>query len=79
MRAEANLMPERVRIESLGETSDVIITENIVVIKRNELELYSYDEYRINVVSRENLLKSVTESIDMWLDFAKQSTKESTF
>lgn len=74
MKAEASLMPEQVKIENLGETSDVIITENVETIISDNETSYRYDEYRINIISRDNLLESVTNSLEMWLDFAKQAT-----
>jgi len=80
MRANSKTRPPDVRIENLGETSDVILVENVETILSTKAEIsetnesYRYDEYRINVVSRDNLLESITNEVKMWLAFAKKAT-----
>ena len=73
MKVNSNILPVPVKIENLGETSDIIITENVETTVLESETSYQYDEYRINVVSRDNLLGSVTNDLNIWLDFAKQA------
>ena len=71
MQAQSNIKPEKFRIENLGETSDVVLTENLIEEEVEGLTRYVYDEYRINVVSRDNLQESVESDFEAWLQFCK--------
>ena len=74
MQAQSNIRPEKFRIENLGETSDVVLIENLVEEEIEGLTRYTYDEYRINVVSRDNLQESVENYFEAWLQFCKDKS-----
>ena len=71
MQSQSNIKPEKFRIENLGETSDVVLTENLAEEYIDGLTRYTYDEYRINVVSRDNLQESIENDFEAWLQFCK--------
>lgn len=68
MKTESKLAPAVVTTEPNG---DVILTENVTTIERDEQTVYQYDSYRINVPYRENLKESIEANFAEWLAYAK--------
>lgn len=77
MRTESNIEPSAVVVEEHGENAEIIFCENIIQETRERdgehESIYTYDEYRLNVPNRENLLESVTAAKEEWLEAAKRS------
>lgn len=74
MRVVSTVNPDIAAVES-GENNNavVILRENIVESTRNGNVLYTYDEYRIYVPFRENLLENVQNNYGAWLQAAKNA------
>lgn len=68
MKTESKLAPAVVTVEPNG---DVILTENVTTIERDEQTVYQYDSYRINVPYRIGLKDSIEANFADWLAFAK--------
>lgn len=68
MKTESKQKPSIVTVEQNG---DVILTENVTEIIRDDETVYQYDSYRINVPYRENLKESIEANFAEWLTFAK--------
>ena len=71
MRAESNIVPEELCVESLGETARLRFCENV---RRNEegAELeYVYDEYTVEVAARDGLEEMVRKDISRWREYAR--------
>lgn len=77
MKTKSNISPPALEIEQHGENAEVILRENITQEMRErggESEgVYTYDEYRLNVPNRENLLESVQAAKEEWLEAAKRA------
>lgn len=78
MKTESNVKPSALEIEPHGESAEIIFRDSIAEETREregEQEIvYTYDEYRLLVPNRENLLKTVKAAKEEWLESAK--TKE---
>lgn len=74
MRAESKILPPDVKIETNGEYSDVILTENVETITRDDQTAYQYDEYRISVIDRPGLQEAIEQNFSDWLAYAKSQT-----
>lgn len=74
MRAESNVLPPSVKIELIGEYSDVVLTENIEKITRDDQTVYQYDEYRISIIDRPGLQEAIEQNFEDWLAYAKSQT-----
>ena len=68
MKTESMTAPSTITVEPNG---DMILTENVTSIKRDEQTVYQYDSYRINVPYRENLKESIEANFAEWLAYAK--------
>lgn len=75
MKIESNSKPLPVEIERHGEQAEVILREHITE-ETGEEPVYTYDEYRLTVPYRENLLQSVEAAKAAWLEKAKASEYE---
>lgn len=77
MRTESDCKPSALAVEQHGESAEVIFRENITQETRErdgEPEtVYTYDEYRLTVPNRENLLKTVKATKAKWLEAAKSA------
>lgn len=71
MKAESNIIPNKITIERYEGNADVVLTENIQTITKDEIECYQYDSYRITIIDRPNLDESVEANFDAWLESAK--------
>ena len=71
MKAESNIYPEKITIERYADKADIILTENVTAIIREEQTAYQYDSYRVTVTDRANLETSIAENFEQWLALAK--------
>ena len=75
MRTESNIKPLAVSVEEHGDKAEVIFRENIIEkIWEQDGEntvVYVYDEYRINVPNRTNLLKTIIAEKKKWFEVAR--------
>lgn len=72
MKAESNIKPSALLVEQCaGDIAEVILRENITSEQRDEEIVYAYDEYRIAVPYRSNLLSVVKKAKAAWLAKAK--------
>lgn len=75
MKTESNIKPSEVIIEEHGDKAEVIFRENITEETREQegesTVVYVYDEYRLNVPNRTDLLKIVNAAKEKWLEAAK--------
>ena len=75
MFTESTIAPSAVTVEENG---DVILTENVIEVAKDDGIGYEYDSYRINVPYRQNLKQSIEANFADWLAFAKaESTRPS--
>ena len=75
MKTQSNIYPEQIIVDLNG---DVILTENVIEVAKDDGIGYEYDSYRINVPYRQNLKQSIEANFADWLDFAKaESTRPS--
>lgn len=77
MRTESDCKPSLLAVEEHGESAEVIFHENIEQETREtdggpEI-VYAYDEYRLSVPNRPNLLDSVKATKAEWLNAAKEA------
>ena len=72
MKTESNIKPDLVAIETHGDVTDVVLTENVTEITRDESTIYQYDKYRLTVRNRPNLQTSVEANLASWLQMAKE-------
>ena len=75
MKTESKQKPSIVTVEPNG---DVIITENVTEIIRDDEIVYQYDSYRSNVPYRENLKESIEANFAEWLTYAKAEEAKPT-
>lgn len=75
MKTESNVKPSALAVEPHGEGAEIIFRENITQEAREQegeqIVVYKYDEYRLSVPNRENLLKIVKATREQWLESAK--------
>lgn len=75
MKTESNIKPSALAVEQHGDKAEVILRENITDKTRQQdgenIVVYVYDEYRLFVPSRGNLLESVEAEKEKWLKTAK--------
>ena len=75
MKTESTTAPSAVTVEPNG---DVILTENVTTIERDEQTVYQYDSYRINVPYRVGLKESIELNFAEWLAYAKAEEAKPT-
>lgn len=78
MKTESNIKPEQVKIETHADgVTEIIFCENIIAKEQQQDEeisiIYTYDEYRMLVPNRKNLLTSVAAEYEKWLKAAKEA------
>lgn len=73
MKNESNVKPKALEIERHGEHAEVILREDVTEAIRNGETVYAYEEYRLTVPNRENLLQTVEEAKEKWLEKAKNA------
>ena len=74
MRTESNIRPEAAEIEiAANGIAEVILRENITEETREDATMYRYDEYRLSVPYRENLMEHVSQSLDAWVTLARDT------
>ncbi len=75
MKTESNVKPSALEVEPHGESAELIFRDNITEETREregkQEIVYTYDEYRLLVPNRENLLKTVKAAQKDWLELAK--------
>lgn len=73
MKAESNIKPAAADIEVYENgLAAMIMRENITEAEKDGETVYQYDEYRMVVPYRENLLEYLNKSFDSWLESAKK-------
>lgn len=70
MKAESNIKPKRVALEHSGGEVTVILTTGVEMTTNDGAEAYKYKEYRLTTGDRPNLLESIEEAFDLWLESA---------
>lgn len=74
MRTESNIRPEAAEIEiTANGIAEVILRENITEETREGATMYQYDEYRMPVPYRDNLLENVQKTLDAWMTSARNA------
>lgn len=74
MRTESNIRPEAAEIEiAANGIAEVILRENITEETREGATMYQYDEYRMPVPYRDNLLENVQKTLDAWMTSARNA------
>ena len=74
MRTESNIRPEAAEIEiAANGMAEVILRENITEETREDATMYRYDEYRMPVPYRDNLLENVQKTLDAWMTSARNA------
>lgn len=74
MRTESNIRPEAAEIEiAANGIAEVILRENITEETREDATMYRYDEYRMPVPYRDNLLENVQKTLDAWMTSARNA------
>ena len=74
MRTESNIRPEAAEIEiAANGIAEVILRENITEETREDTTMYQYDEYRMPVPYRDNLLENVQKTLDAWMTSARNA------
>lgn len=74
MRTESNIRPEAAEIEiTANGIAEVILRENITEETREDATMYQYDEYRMTVPYRDNLLENVQKTLDAWITLARNA------
>lgn len=74
MRTESNIRPETAEIEiTANGIAEVILRENITEETREGATMYQYDEYRMTVPYRDNLLENVQKTLDAWMTSARNA------
>lgn len=74
MRTESNIRPEAAKIEiTANGMAEVILRENITEETREGATMYQYDEYRMPVPYRDNLLENVQKTLDAWMTSARNA------
>lgn len=74
MRTESNIRPEAAEIEiTANGIAEVILRENITEETREGATMYQYDEYRMTVPYRDNLLENVQKTLDAWMTSARNA------
>lgn len=74
MRTESNIRPEAAEIEiTANGIAEVILRENISEETREGATMYRYDEYRMPVPYRDNLLENVQKTLDAWMTSARNA------
>ena len=74
MRTESNIRPEAAKIEvTANGIAEVILRENITEETREGATMYQYDEYRMPVPYRDNLLENVQKTLDAWMTSARNA------
>lgn len=77
MRTESNVMPEEIAVEICSRgIAEVVLRENIEEQERDGETTYTYDEYRLPVPYRDNLLDAVEQNAAEWLEKAKNAEFE---
>ena len=71
MKSESTTSPKKITIEHYEGKADIIFTENVTEIIREETTAYQYDSYRVTVTDRANLETSVADNFEQWLSFVK--------
>ncbi len=74
MRTESNIRPEAAEIEiTANGMAEVILRENITEETREDATMYRYDEYRLSVPYRDNLLENVQKTLNAWMTSARNA------
>ncbi len=73
MKTESNIKPQAISLEVCASGAQVVFCENIQAVEREGEQSYTYDEYRISVPYRENLLDAVKLRPAEWLNAAKHA------
>lgn len=74
MRTESNIRPEAAEIEiTANGIAEVILRENITEETREDATMYRYDEYRMTVPYRANLLENVQKTLNAWMTSARNA------
>ena len=74
MRTESNIRPEAAEIEiAANGIAEVILRENITEETREDATMYRYDEYRMTVPYRDNLLENVQKTLNAWMTSARNA------
>lgn len=74
MRTESNIRPEAAEIEiTANGIAEVILREKITEETREGATMYQYDEYRMPVPYRDNLLENVQKTLDAWMTSARNA------
>lgn len=76
MRSESNVRPEPVTMERHGNDAEVIFCVNIQAEQRENGLFYTYDEYRLIRPYRDNLIDSVHQRFDEWVELARRTEQE---
>lgn len=73
MKSESTIRPKSYSVENCGGIAEVVLCENIKKQTHIDPEteetsiFYTYDEYRMNVPYRDNLLKEIRTNRAAWL------------
>ncbi len=76
MKAESTVMPVApYEIEYDGEWAVITFFENVVpvAVEEDEAQKWEYDEYRLRIKNRDNLIATLDSHYADWVDFAKAS------
>lgn len=80
MRTESNIFPQPLVVNRLdGDMAEIIFTENITTEEKTGTQngetetVYKYDEYRLVIPYRENLLQIITANTELWIVKAKEA------
>jgi hypothetical protein len=79
LRAESTVKPVApYELEFDGDWVDITFYQNIeqAEAEEGEAEKWQYDEYRLRVRNRHNLIASLNNSYDEWLAMAKAKERE---
>lgn len=76
MKAESNILPQQIMVESHDGMADVVLSENIVLIDRDSEQFYQYDQYRVTVRNRPNLQADIEMHFADWIAYAKAKSLE---
>lgn len=76
MKAESNILPQQIMVESHDGMADVVLSENIVLIDRDSEQFYQYDQYRVTARNRPNLQADIETHFADWIAYAKGKEAE---
>lgn len=71
MQTESNIQPASISVERCGDMAEIIFCEDITEGEKEGEIYWAWDEYRLCVPYRENLLDIVSASPALWLAEAK--------